>query len=94
LKEKLAKVLDDRAHRGTPLEQRFAKVARPRYAVYRNLAEHEPNTFRFSFHEARHFLAGMRALEDLGKQIRLQRDKNPNERRCLIVRLVIKATAG
>ncbi len=51
------------------LHERFAFIARLLHLSYRNRGEHEMSDFRCSYEEARFFVAGLRALLDISRQI-------------------------
>lgn len=70
----LAATLHEKRSRGTELEQRFASIAIALYKSYRNPAEHEFDSFKCSFDEAKFFLSGIRTLLQLAEQIEAARD--------------------
>lgn len=66
----LAAVFHGRLNSPNNLDRRFASIALSLHKAYRNPAHHQMDDFRCSFEEARFFLAGVRTLVDLWRQIR------------------------
>lgn len=72
----LASLLGDKLSNrsnSSPLEHRFARIARCLHLSYRNPMQHRFDDFHCSFDEARFFVAGVRALVDLWRQIESDR---------------------
>ena len=65
----LAGVISGRLHSPNELDRRFASIALNLHKAYRNPTQHQMDEFRCSFEEARFFLAGVRTLVDLWKQM-------------------------
>ena len=71
---KVGTVLHGRFASGNELDRRFAAIAIS-LRTYRNSAEHNRANLKCSYEEARFFLAGVRALVDLWKQISDERGR-------------------
>jgi hypothetical protein len=79
---KLRVVLADKVQRTqlvTPCESRFANVALTLYKSYRNPLAHNMDQHRYSYSEARYFVAGIRCLLDLSRSIVEDRRRNPGK---------------
>ena len=71
----VGRTLREKASSPRELERRFAIIGMGLWQGYRNAATHKVD-FTCSFHEARHYLSGIRAMVDLAKRIEAERKHN------------------